>query len=235
MPDDRPSSVALWTDKPFFGDRGLPLNWKACWEMAAMANSPLRRLYFRPGLASCFYLAMVVPLRIWRSRLPLPFRLILVLVTFPLGFVYQSLGILVYGLAAFVIVAVVLIAATALFVVPVFLLAWLLGLVGLSAASTAMVAFVGRYSDKITHGIVLSHDAYEMRAKKREEREERERKEREHKDTKHEATATPSPDSTPGPVTEPPSPEPPIPEPPIPEPPIPVPPSPDAPPAAEPG
>jgi hypothetical protein len=171
MPDNRGSSAARWTDKLFIGPRGMPLNWEACWEMAGMANNPRRRFSFRPGIASCWYMAMVVPLRVWRSRLPLPFRLIFVLVTAAVGYAYFCLGILVYSLPAMVIVAAVLVAVSAVFVVPVLLLGWLLGLVGLGSAATAMFAFVGRYSDKITHGIGISHDIHEMRASKREERE----------------------------------------------------------------
>jgi hypothetical protein len=195
----------------------MPLNWKACRELAKLSHSPVARLYFRPGLASCFYMSMVVPLRIWRSRLPLPLRFILVLTLASVGFVYQSLGIVVYGLPVAVLVVIVLVAGTALIFLPVFLLAWLLGLVGLGSAATAMLAFVSRYIDKITHGISITHDIHEARAKKREEHA---RKEHEHEpDAPPASRLSEDPPSVAPPPPEPARPEPARPAPPSAEPP----------------
>src|SRR5579859_7431429 len=97
-----------WTT--MFGQNRYPMNWQACWELAAVGWPWLRDrrlLTLRAWLASLYFATGVVPARVWRCDLALPLRAALVCLSFVAALVYVIVWAVAIALPVTALICVV--------------------------------------------------------------------------------------------------------------------------------
>jgi hypothetical protein len=131
-------NCSQWTT--MFGHDHVPMNWRACWELAVEGWPWLndRRLFaLRVWVATIYFAGTVVPLRVWRCSLARPLRIVLVGLTGLAAYAFLMIWSVVIALpvtalicAVVVVLSLVAIPVVALLTVlgaPVGFLGWLLG------------------------------------------------------------------------------------------------------------